>query len=299
MPELDGIETLKAIRRIYPSLPVIMFGGTSDRSPVQTIDALSNGASEVVAKPSGLADVAAVQRYIREQLIPRIKSIGVAAIFDPSSRGELPPMVARPNGRPPEAIVIGVSTGGPNALAALLSQLPASLPVPVLIVQHMPPMFTRLLAERLDAHSALSVVEARDGEPLANGTVYIAPGDYHLGVAVSGGIVRTALHQGPPENSCRPAADVLFHSASSVFRERLLAIVLTGMGRDGLRGCEEVRRHGGRILVQDRRSSVVWGMPGFVVGRGLAEAVLPLDDIAEYIVRCWPSSDDERTRAAS
>jgi two-component system chemotaxis response regulator CheB len=182
-------------------------------------------------------------------------------------------------------VVIGVSTGGPEALAALLPALPRDLPVPVLIVQHMPPMFTKLLADRLNGQSALTVLEATDGQLLEAGTAYIAPGNHHLRVDCRGGLPCATLTQEPPENSCRPAADVLFRSATEVFGDRLLAIVLTGMGQDGLRGCEDIRRRGGRILVQDQASSVVWGMPGFVAGKGLADEVLPLASIAAEIVR--------------
>jgi two-component system chemotaxis response regulator CheB len=183
-------------------------------------------------------------------------------------------------------VVIAVSTGGPNALAELLPRLPADFPVPVLVVQHMPPMFTKLLADRLNTQSRVTVVEAKDAQLLEAGTVYIAPGDYHLSVVSRGGLVFTALAQGPPENSCRPAADVLFRSASAVFNDRLLAVVLTGMGRDGMLGCEQIRLCGGRVVVQDQTSSVVWGMPGLVVERGLADDVLPLTEIAAEIMRC-------------
>jgi two-component system chemotaxis response regulator CheB len=146
-------------------------------------------------------------------------------------------------------------------------------------------MFTKLLADRLNAQSGLTVVEAQGGEVLRPGTVYIAPGDYHMTLERRGTSVVTALHQGPPENSCRPAADVLFRSASAVYGDRLLAIVLTGMGQDGLRGCEEIRRLNGQIVVQDEATSVVWGMPGFVAHAGLADAILPLAQIAGEMVR--------------
>jgi two-component system chemotaxis response regulator CheB len=181
--------------------------------------------------------------------------------------------------------VIGVSTGGPNALAELFRDLPGDLPVPLLIVQHMPPMFTRLLAERLTANSKVPVLEAGAGAVVRPGRALVAPGDFHMVVARDGLQVRAALSQGPPENSCRPAADPLFRSAARVYGERLLAVVLTGMGQDGLRGCEAVREAGGRVIVQDEATSVVWGMPGFVARAGLADKVLPLPQIAAEIVR--------------
>jgi two-component system chemotaxis response regulator CheB len=195
------------------------------------------------------------------------------------------PAAARSSAERPAIVAIGVSTGGPNALAAMLPALPGDLPVPVVIVQHMPPMFTRLLAERLHAQSKLKVVEGQAGMALQAGTVYIAPGDFHMEVQASGASVLVRLVQTPPENSCRPAVDVLFRSVARAYGPRVLAIILTGMGQDGLRGCETIHEAGGRVVVQDEATSIVWGMPGFVARAGLAEKVLPLDTIAAEIVR--------------
>ena len=183
-----------------------------------------------------------------------------------------------------EALTIGVSTGGPNALSAMLPQLPADLGVPVFIVQHMPPLFTKFLADRLGAQCGLKVCEATPGQQVSPGNIYIAPGDYHMIVErkLNGTFIGT--NQGTPENSCRPAVDVLFRSVARVYGSRTLAVILTGMGSDGLRGCESIREAGGRVIVQDEASSVVWGMPGFVAHAGLAEKVLPLDRIAPEIV---------------
>jgi two-component system chemotaxis response regulator CheB len=182
-------------------------------------------------------------------------------------------------------VAIGASTGGPNALATLLAQLPASFPVPILVVQHMPPLFTRLLAERLGARSAVRVREAGTDVPLAAGCAEVAPGGRHMEVVRAGGGVHIRLHEGPPENSCRPSVDVLLRSVAEVYGPHVLAVVLTGMGRDGLRGCERVAEAGGQILVQDEATSVVWGMPGAVAGAGLAERVLPVGEIASEVVR--------------
>jgi len=192
---------------------------------------------------------------------------------------------AAAGGRPIEVVTIGVSTGGPNALASLIPQLPRDFPVPIVLVQHMPPMFTKFLADRLNSQSALEVIEAGGGEELIPGRVYIAPGGHHMVVERSGTHIVTALNQDPPENSCRPAVDVLFRSVCEVYRGRALAMVMTGMGQDGLLGCEEIKRWGGSVLVQDEASSVVWGMPSFVVRAGLADAVLPLSDIAPDLLR--------------
>jgi two-component system, chemotaxis family, protein-glutamate methylesterase/glutaminase len=295
MPELDGVATLKAIRASYPRLPVIMFSTLTERGAAVTMEALLAGANDYVTKPANVGSVPEAMQRIRQDLIPRIHALCGRA---PATRGLAPqaaPVVAA--GRPDrriggrrgpapriDAVVIGVSTGGPNALAALLPELPADLPVPVLVVQHMPPMFTRLLAERLDAHCALEVTEAVDGDEVRPGRVLIAPGDRHLVLRRRGPAVVAGLDSGPPENSCRPSADVLFRSATTVYGGHLLGLVLTGMGYDGRRGSEHLASLGARVLVQDEATSVVWGMPGAVVQSGLADEVLPLDRLAGAIV---------------
>ena len=284
MPELDGLQTLRALRRMHPRLPVIMFSQHTRRGAEATLEALAEGASDCVCKPESAGGMAAALQQIREQLIPRIKHL-CASGTEPAPA---PVVRARPTwipGRRVDVVVVGVSTGGPNALAALVPALPADFPAPLLIVQHMPPLFTTLLAERLAARSAVRFAEAAAGVEVAAGRGWLAPGDHHL--VVNGGRdgARLQLHQGPPENSCRPSADVLFRSAAQVYGAGVLAVVLTGMGRDGLRGCEAVRDAGGQVLAQDEASSVVWGMPGAVARAGLADQVLPLEEMAAEIVR--------------
>lgn len=183
-----------------------------------------------------------------------------------------------------EVVVVGASTGGPDALTQLLSQLPDDLRVPVVVVQHMPPTFTRLLAERLSRVTGFAVTEAEDGRRLRPGEVVLAPGDHHVALHQRGATVTTQVAQGPPENSCRPSVDVLFRSAARLYGPGTLAVVLTGMGRDGWSGCGAVRAAGGQVVVQDEDTSVVWGMPRVVSDAGLADAVLPLEDIAGAIV---------------
>lgn len=302
MPEMDGIETVRALRPLYPRLPVVMFSTLTVRGASATLDALQAGASDYVAKPANVGSVALAQQRIRDELVPRIKAL--AGRQDGSHRVTPPPVSPpKPRGRTPEAgastalprvlafdgrpsiVAIGVSTGGPNALAELIPALPGDLPVPVVIVQHMPPMFTRLLAERLDAQSALTVREAEDGMRIEPGTVTIAQGDHHMVLARDAAGVRVVLNQEPPENSCRPAVDPLFRSVTALYGPRVLAVVLTGMGQDGLHGCQHVRDAGGRVLAQDEASSVVWGMPGYVVRAGLADSVLPLSSMAAAITR--------------
>jgi two-component system chemotaxis response regulator CheB len=182
-------------------------------------------------------------------------------------------------------VAIGISTGGPAALAEIIPQFPEGFALPILIVQHMPPVFTRLLAERLQLKTRLVVREAEDGMPVEPGSVYIAPGDYHMRVSADSGRQVIRLDQGERENSCRPAVDVLLRSVAEVYGGDCVAAVLTGMGSDGLRGCELLKARGARIVVQDEATSVVWGMPGYVANAGLADAVLPLPSVVPEILR--------------
>jgi two-component system chemotaxis response regulator CheB len=284
MPELDGLGTLRELRKTHRALPVIMFSTLSVAGATATLEALAAGATDFVTKPANVGSVAESQRMIREQLVPKILSLGGMRV--PTPVVAAPPRrvpLAAPRGGRINAITVASSTGGPDALAKVLAGLPANLPVPVLVVQHMPPVFTKMFAERLDRSSPLHVVEATDGMPVSAGTVYIAPGDRHLTVVGRGPTVTTRLTTGPPENSCRPAADVLFRTVAQVYGASTLAVVLTGMGQDGKRGCEALRAAGAEVVAQDQASSVVWGMPGAVVGAGLAHSVLPLAEIGGYL----------------
>jgi two-component system, chemotaxis family, protein-glutamate methylesterase/glutaminase len=295
MPEMDGIQTLKEIRKTYPRLAVIMFSALTERGAADTLEALHHGASDYVTKPASAAGKATAQQRILEDLVPKIKSLcrlGTPVPAGQAKRDTSAPAAARPFalravGTPITAdiVAIGVSTGGPAALAEVLSHLPADFPAPILLVQHMPQMFTRFLAERLNGQTPLSVVEAVDGQPLKSGVVYVAPGDFHLTVKKRSGTVVTMLDQAPPQNSHRPSADVLFKSVAETYGPRGLALVLTGMGQDGVQGAEEITRAGGRVLVQDEATSVVWEMPGLVVNAGFADAVLPLGQIAGELQR--------------
>jgi two-component system chemotaxis response regulator CheB len=286
MPEMDGLATLAELRKTYPRLPVIMFSAFTERGAKATLDALALGASDYFTKPADAGSLEASREIIRAQLIPKIRALCAATHGPPVTVA--PTMAARrANARrgPIEVVAIGVSTGGPNALADVFHRLPADLPVPVLIVQHMPPMFTRLLAERLTAESAVPVEEGRTGAVLDPGHAWVAPGDYHMIAARDGTQVRLLVHQDPPENSCRPSVDVLLRSVARAYGPGALAVILTGMGQDGLRGCQAVAAAGGQILAQDEATSVVWGMPGYVAQAGLADRVLPLALIGDEIVR--------------
>jgi two-component system chemotaxis response regulator CheB len=289
MPGMSGLETLEQIRKLYPKLPVIMFSTLTERGAATTLDALSLGASDCVTKPQSSTDVDETRGRIRSDLVPKVKELcrrnrekvslppPIGASAPPSKA--LPPRRSAVPGRV-QVVAIGTSTGGPNALAALLPTLQGDFPVPIVVVQHMPPLFTRLLAERLDKQSAISVHEGAKGDVLKPGHVWIAPGDYHMKVAREGQSVRLTMNQEPPQNSCRPSVDVLFESVAEVYGPNTLAVVLTGMGSDGLRGVQRIRESGGQVIVQDEASSVVWGMPGAVAVAGLAEGIYPLNQIA-------------------
>jgi two-component system, chemotaxis family, protein-glutamate methylesterase/glutaminase len=230
---------------------------------------------------------------IREKLIPAIKELckavtrssgSIPVATNPSS-AKSPVLKNLDANRRVDIVALAVSTGGPNALMELFQTLPGDLPVPIVMVQHMPPMFTRMLAERLTANSKVHVQEAKHGAVVEPGNAYLAPGDYHLTLARSGLNVISQLNQDAPENSCRPAADPLFRSVAKLFGANALAIVLTGMGQDGLRGAQTIREAGGQILAQDEPSSVVWGMPGAVVKAGLTDKVVPLSLCGNEIVQ--------------
>ncbi len=294
MPEMNGIEAVRAIRsgsggRERSRVPIIMFSTLTERGASATLDALSAGANEYVTKPANVGSVGQSMESVREQLIPKIKALTGRPVTPTRAAAPIPPpRQPAPRTRPgkkPAVLVIGSSTGGPEALAKVLPQLPASLPVPVLLVQHMPPVFTRQFAQRLDRLSPLRVVEASDGSPLLPGTVHLAPGDHHLVVRGGARGLHTGLTQGPPENFCRPAVDPLFRSAVTAYDGAVLAVVLTGMGSDGRNGAGEIRAAGGTVIVQDQATSVVWGMPGAISQAGLADEILPLDRIPEAITR--------------
>jgi len=289
MPVMDGLDTLKAIRSMRRTLPVIMFSTTTERGAAVTIDCLAAGASDYVTKPANVGSFSQSKDRIREELLPKIRALCRYASSDLLASPRRHPSAEakqRPGSRRIEVVVIGCSTGGPNALAEILPALPANFPVPILIVQHMPPAFTRFLAQRLNASSKLNVKEVESGDIVDAGTVWIAPGDNHVLAVREGTSVRLITNQDCPENSCRPSVDVLFRSVAKAYdRSSVLAVVLTGMGQDGFRGCEQLSEANAHIVVQDEATSVVWGMPGFVARAGLADAVVPLPQIAPYISR--------------
>jgi two-component system chemotaxis response regulator CheB len=313
MPVMDGLITLKELRSRGHKMPVIMCSSLTQRGAKVTIEALAGGASDYVAKPTGQASREAATRALAQDLIPKIHALTQGSTPVPGRpahpvfpAGPRPPLALpssfisnlqsrpQPQSQPqpinsiPEVLVIGVSTGGPAALDILLPALPASFPLPVLIVQHMPELFTKLFAERLNGRCNLRVQEASEGDSVVPGTISIARGNWHLEILGSfqpGKPHTLRLNQGPLENHCRPAVDVLFRSAAEIYGAAVLAVVLTGMGSDGMVGCRLIRDLGGAVLAQDQATSTVWGMPGAVVNAGLSHRVLPLDAIAPEIVR--------------
>jgi two-component system chemotaxis response regulator CheB len=296
MPVMDGLMTLRELRARRHTIPVIMCSSLTQHGATVTIEALASGASDYVAKPAGQSGREAATRALAQELLPKIHALtgslhGRPAVpAAPRTLLPMPPLPPQVSHVPakPLVLAIGVSTGGPAALDVLLPELPQGFPIPVLIVQHMPEMFTRLLAERLSRRCALHVSEAAEGMPATAGSIYIARGNWHMEAlaAVHPGSPATIhLTQDPPENHCRPAVDTLFRSAARVYHSGVLAVVLTGMGYDGLAGARLIREQGGSVLAQDQATSTVWGMPGAVAQAGLAYKVLPLAAMAQEILR--------------
>jgi two-component system chemotaxis response regulator CheB len=287
MPDMDGVETLAAIRRIQPRLPVIILNEPTAQGASATLGALIDGATDFVMKPVGEHPSEAMLKLLIDELIAKVALWCPVGVRRPLLAAAPVPPSRRADGRVMDRIdvlVIGISTGGPGALMDLLPRLPADFPVPILIVQHMPPVFTKLLADRLQATCRIAVAEAGAPQVVSPAHAWIAPGDFHMEVKRDVDAIRVVTQRSAPENSCRPAVDVLFRSVANVYGPHVLAVIMTGMGQDGLRGCQQIQAAGGQILVQDEATSVVWGMPGFVARAGLADQVLPLDRLGDEIV---------------
>lgn len=279
MPEMDGIAFVTALRRKHPEVRILIVTASSQLSRKRAVEALTLGATELLLKPEGEGGGYAHQVLaLRERLSPHLAALARRQV---ASR-PLPRPATQPNKRP-RLLAIGVSTGGPEALAKLLPALPGHFPWPIAIVQHMPPGFTQALAQRLAGVCALAVKEAEHGEALAPGKVLIAPGGQHLEIAQEGTQLVALLTQDPPESSCRPSVNVLFRSAAKATQGATLGLVLTGMGHDGSAGGRVLKAEGGSLWAQDQASSVVWGMPGGVVQAGLADQVLPLEEMADAL----------------
>jgi two-component system chemotaxis response regulator CheB len=317
MPRMSGLDVLDRLRVENLELPVIMCSAYTEHGARSTLEALGRGASDYVTKPSEQRDFAAAMQSLSQQMLPRI-----AALAKDVGRESADKDVASDNlqqARPSkgtakasqiEVVVIGLSTGGPSALEQLLPKLPKDFPVPVLIVQHMPKLFTGALAERLDKCCALRVEQAYDNAAIRPGTVWLAPGDAHMEVAPRRAMgdedrgvevfsSRVRLHQQEPLNHCRPSVDYLFFSAARMYGAGTLALVMTGMGADGLNGAHAVHKGGGVVLAQDEATSAVWGMPGRVSEAGIASATLPLWGIASVLKQRVSAGRTARSEAAN
>ena len=312
MPELDGISALPLLLAKKRNLIIIMASTLTRRNAEISFKALSLGASDYIPKPESTREPTAAETF-RHDLIQKIRHLGakVRRVAPASSAPSLAPaldrareplarsMPATPVANPqllrrafstqaPRVLLIGSSTGGPQALMALVGEIGAVIDrFPVLITQHMPPTFTTILAEHLARSSHRPAREAVDGEIVKAGNIYLAPGGRHMRVVRHGADVVIALDDGPPVNFCKPAVDPMFTSAIDVWQGAILAVVLTGMGSDGMRGGKDIVAAGGSVIAQDEASSVVWGMPGAAANAGICAAILPLNQIAPKLVRLF------------
>jgi two-component system chemotaxis response regulator CheB len=311
MPDLDGIAALPQLLAKKRDLVVIMASTLTRRNAEISFKALSLGAADYIPKPESTREPAAAETF-RHDLIQKIRHLG-ARLRRPVPAAASPPLapaldrgagfpsrpalapVAHPqllrrafSTHPPRALLIGASTGGPQALMTLVSEIgPVIDRFPVLITQHMPPTFTTILAEHLARASHRPAHEGIDGELIKPGRIYLAPGGRHMRVVRQGAHAAIALDDGPPVNFCKPAVDPLFASATDVWQGGILAVVLTGMGSDGMRGGKEIVAAGGSVIAQDEATSVVWGMPGAATHAGICAAVLPLGQIAPKLIQLF------------
>jgi two-component system, chemotaxis family, protein-glutamate methylesterase/glutaminase len=318
MPRLNGLDVLDRLRLENPGLPVIMCSAYTEHGAKSTLEALGRGASDYVMKPTEQRDFATAMQSLSQQLLPRIAALAKDAgregaggdkDVSPDNLHKATPGDATAKASSAiDVVVIGLSTGGPSALEQLLPKLPKDFPVPVLIVQHMPKLFTGALAERLNKCCALRVEQAYDNATIRPGTVWLAPGDAHMEVASRRAMgdedrsaeacsSRVRLHQQEPLNHCRPSVDYLFFSAARMYGAGTLALVMTGMGADGLNGARAVHEGGGVVLAQDEATSAVWGMPGRVSEAGIASATLPLWGIASALKQRVSAGRPRRSEA--
>ena len=290
MPGKSGIEVLGEIMNFKP-IPVVMVSSLAKYGADVTLQALDMGAVDFVTKPSGNISTDMVR--IAAELISKVKAASRASVRGSTAKrisrfqeaAVVQPPISREARLKPELLVVASSTGGPMALQQVIPELSRDFPIPVLIVQHMPPKFTTSLAQRLNERSNLNVTEACDEMPIRKGNAIIAPGGYHMIVEKKGKELVCRLTETPPVRSVRPSADVLFTSVSEVTEGNVIALVLTGMGKDGLDGVRLLRRKGAYVIAESRETSVIFGMPGAVIEAGLADEVLPLYSIAEGLER--------------
>lgn len=297
MPVMDGMTALPKIMAARPSVRVVMASTLTERNAAISMEALRQGASDYIAKPTAKHELHS-ERGFREELLGKVKALAGRRLGRVASRASERPLVTVPtvsvaslkfrtaSTAVPKVLCIGSSTGGPQALFTLFQGLRGNIgSIPVLIAQHMPKAFTGILAEHLAKVADVPCAEGVHGEPLRAGRIYIAPGDFHMSIARGGSGLEIRLDQNPPENFCRPSVEPLFRTVSAEFGAATLALILTGMGHDGLMASRTLVDGGGTLLAQDEKSSVVWGMPGAVAAAGLCADVLPIDEIAPRVVR--------------
>lgn len=285
MPELDGVAALPLLLRQRPAMSIVVVSTLTQRNAEISLRCLALGAIECLPKPGGPRELTLAAGF-REDLIRVLDGLVARHRRGEPARHLRPPgpaMSSPPAGRP-RALVIGASTGGPRAVSAVLKALGrASARVPILVVQHMPPIFTTVFAQQLSAETGIAAREGRDGERVEPGRVYVAPGGRHMGLHLVAGIPSIRLDDGPAVRHCRPALDIILRDAAAIYGGGTVAVVLTGMGSDGLDGARALARTGATIIAQDEATSVVWGMPGSIAKAGLARSVLPLGEIAGTI----------------
>jgi two-component system chemotaxis response regulator CheB len=283
MPKLNGLEALKIIMKKDPTRVIMVSSLTSEGASI-TIEALENGAVDFIQKPAG--STSWTFRQVQDDLIQKIKDVSQISLSNIVSK---PHKVIKKERKSfissgDRVLLIASSTGGPRSLDTVIPFLPENIDVPVIVVQHMPPGFTKSLADRLNKISKLSVKEAEEGDVIQKNNVYIAPGNFHLGLKKNGSSVTLFLENSDKINNVRPAADFTFDSAAEIYKEKCLAVVLTGMGRDGAKGSFKIKHYGGKVIAESKETCVVYGMPKAVVEDGYADFILPNVKIADKIV---------------
>lgn len=291
MPVMDGMTALPLLLKADPAVQVIIASTLTQANAAITLKAFEMGAAECLAKPT--SQELAGSMAFQESLVQKVKTLGLVAqkhrggatssiVKAPSNASKLP---LRPETfkMAPEAIAVGSSTGGPQALMQFFTDLKDGIKQPIFITQHMPPTFTTILAEHIAKQSGLGCREGKDGETVEAGRIYLAPGNFHMTVKESGGKKVIALNQDPPENYCRPAVDPMLRSLIEIYGKKTLAVIFTGMGSDGAKACRQLADIGGIVIAQDEATSVVWGMPGSVAQAGLCTQVLPLSEIGKAV----------------
>lgn len=304
MPVMDGLTALPHLLAIDPTVQVIVASAVSVEQSRSSLKAISLGAKDFIPKPRNMRDADSMAAF-RQQLVSRVRALAhsrrqAQGLSWPSSRAEMPAAVPLPSSPPrspaavatrirpltcPQALAVGCSTGGPQALLSVLKALPRDPRLPVFVTQHMPATFTKIFADQISKSTPWPCLEAAEGMPVTGGRIYLAPGDWHMLVRTSPNGPVLTVNQDPQENFCRPAVDPMLRSLAAVYGRGLLTVILTGMGSDGEKGCRVVAEAGGAVIAQDEATSVVWGMPGAAARTGLCSAILPLPEIAPTLAR--------------